>query len=372
MTPSSSSDERPVRTLSSRQWLFVIWASYILLPTLGLVLMYGLSLLLWPNDNPNALINQHPIVVALPVVLQLSVPIVAVVAIGWSVLKPLQAMSAAAGKVAKHDLDFRLPSSRVREINQALNAFMGMSAELRVALARQQELEHERQFYISAIAHDLNSPIFALRGYLQGLESGVAVTPERMTHYLSVCQSKVSELERLTADLSAYTQIERLEQTMRCEPLELDTLARDVAEDARPEAAARGVRLTISSDAPAIHCHGDPRLLRRAISNILENAIRYTPAGGEIDLTWEIEGELWRVCVSDSGPGVAPEDLPHLFAPFYRGEASRNRATGGAGLGLAIAQRIMRAHGGTLTAANCPQGGAIFTGSAPMNAALAA
>lgn len=372
MKTSPATAVAPMRTLSSRQWLFVIWATYILLPSLGLGLMYGVSKLLWPSVDPNALFSQHPIVIALPVVLQLSVPIIAVVAIGWSVLKPLQAMSAAANKVGKHDLDFELPSSRVREINQALTAFTAMRGELRVALARQQELEHERRFYISAIAHDLNSPIFALRGYLQGMESGVAETPERMAHYLNVCQAKVSELERLTADLSAYTQIERLEQTMRCEPFELGALAREAAEDARPQAEARGLTLTIPATAPAIHCHGDPRLLRRVISNILENAVRYTPIGGEINLTWEAAGEQWRFSVSDNGPGVAAEDLPHLFAPFYRGEASRNRATGGAGLGLAIAQRIMRAHGGTLTAANCPQGGAIFTGSAPMNAALAA
>ncbi|HEY8326551.1 MAG TPA: HAMP domain-containing sensor histidine kinase [Ktedonobacterales bacterium] len=357
-----------MRTLSSRQWLGVIWAAYALLPGVALLGVLGVSALVWPGVGPSALFNQHPIVIALPVALQLSVPVVVVVAIGWAVLKPLRAMSAAAGKVGKHDLDFALPSSRVREINQAMEAFTAMGEELRAALARQAELEQERQFYISAIAHDLNSPIFALRGYLEGLESGIAETPERTRHYLRTCQAKVSELERLTADLAAYTQIERLEQTMRREPLELGALAREAAEDVRPQVEAKGLTLTLAPDTPACPCEGDPRLLRRAISNVLENAVRYTPEGGAIRLAWGMEGGQWCFNVSDSGPGVAADDLPHLFAPFYRGEASRNRATGGVGLGLAIAQRIMLAHGGALTAANGPHGGATFTGAAPLAA----
>jgi signal transduction histidine kinase len=104
--------------------------------------------------------------------------------------------------------------------------------------------------------------------------------------------------------------------------------------------------------------------MRRAITNVLENAVRYTPVDGAIAVVCEAEGDQWRFTVADSGAGIAPDDLPHLFAPFFRGEASRNRDTGGVGLGLAIAQRIMRAHGGNLGAMNSAQGGAVFTGTA--------
>ena len=357
-----------MRTLSSRQWLGLVWAAYALLPGVMLGLMLGVTMLAWPGENPNQVFIAHPLMIALPVAVQLSVPILAVIFVGWAVLKPLRAMSAAARKVGKHDLDFSLPSSRVREINEAMTAFTAMGEELRAALARQAELEQERQFYISAIAHDLNSPIFALRGYLEGLESGIAATPERAQRYLQACQAKVTELQHLTADLSAYTQVERLEQTMRREPFDLDTLLRDAAEGVRPQVEAKGLTLTLAPGAPAFACVGDPHLLQRAFTNVLENAVRYTPAGGRLSVTWGAEGGQWRLSVADSGPGIAPDDLPHLFAPFYRGEASRNRATGGAGLGLAIAQRIMRAHGGALTAANAPSGGAVFTATAPMAA----
>lgn len=357
-----------MKTLSSRQWLGVIWAAYIALPALMLALMLGVAAIIWPGENPNLTISTHPFIMVLPVIAQFSVPVLAVIFVGWAMLKPLRAMSAAAGKVGKHDLDFSLPTSRVREVNEALIAFTAMSEELRAALARQAELEQERQFYISAIAHDLNSPIFALRGYLEGLESGVAATPERAQRYIKVCQAKVSELEHLTADLSAYTQIERLEQTIRRESFDLGALLRDTVDGIQPQASAKGLTATLAPSAGDCACVGDPRLLSRAITNLLENAVRYTPAGGKISVAWSAEGGQWRLTIADSGPGIAPEDLPHIFAPFYRSEASRNRATGGTGLGLAIAQRIFRAHGGDLTAANSPDGGAIFTATAPMAA----
>ena len=357
-----------MKTLSSRQWLGVLWVAYAGLPAILLGLMLGVTALIWPGENPSLAISSHPAIMVLPIIAQFSVPVLAVIFAGWAMLKPLRAMSAAAGKVGKHDLNFALPTSRVREVNEALTAFTAMSEELRMALARQAELEQERQFYISAIAHDLNSPIFALRGYLEGLESGIAATPERAQRYIQVCQAKVSELERLTADLSAYTQIERLEQTLHHEPYDLGALLRDAVDGIQPQASAKGLTATLSPLEGDCACVGDPRLLARAITNLLENAVRYTPAGGKINVAWSAEGGQWRLTIADSGPGIAPEDLPHIFAPFYRGEASRNRATGGTGLGLAIAQRIFRAHGGDLTAANSPDGGAVFTATALVTA----
>ncbi len=353
-----------MRTLSSRQWLGVIWAAYALGPGIVLLIALAIFAALTPGQPIDKLLSRYPIAIAAAVVMQLSIPVLAALLVGWAVMKPLRAMSAAASKVGKRDLDFSLPSSRVREVNEAMTAFTAMGDELRAALARQQELEQERQFYISAIAHDLNSPIFALRGYLEGLESGVAATPERTRHYLQVCQAKVSELEHLTGDLAAYTQIERLEQTMRREPLDLSALIHDTVESIRPQAEAKRITLRLTQSAPACPCVGDAHLLARAITNVLENAVRYTPVDGAITVTCAAEGDQWRFTVADSGAGIAAADLPHLFAPFYRGEASRNRDTGGAGLGLAIAQRIMLAHGGALIATNSAQGGALFIGTA--------
>jgi signal transduction histidine kinase len=351
-----------MRTLSSRQWVAAIWATYIVVPTVVVIVPLIIGSRLLPAVRSTDYIG----VVAAPAVLiQLAIPILAIVFVGGAILKPLKAMSVAAHQVAQHDLDFSLPASHVREVNEATTAFSAMRDELHVALVRQAELEQERQFFISAIAHDLHSPLFALRGYLEGLEVGVAATPERSRHYLHICQAKVSELERLAADLFSYTQVDRLEQTMHREPLDLGLLLRDTSEGIRPKLDEKRLTLTLKGRMPFGCCLLDSHLMRRAITNVLENAVSYTPEGGEITLSWSVDGDHCLFTVTDTGPGIAAQDLPYLFAPFYRGEESRNRNTGGAGLGLAIARRIVQAHGGTLTAMNNPGGGALFQGTLP-------
>ncbi len=153
----------------------------------------------------------------------------AIVLLGRLVLRPLAAMSRAAQSIAGGDLDVRLPSSPAREVAEVAAALEGMSAALREALTRQNRLEEERRLFIGAIAHDLRTPLFMLRGYLQGLENGVAATPERMAHYVAACRVKADALERLIADLFAYTRLEHLEQRPERAPLDLGLLlaARD-------------------------------------------------------------------------------------------------------------------------------------------------
>src|SRR5205085_7981670 len=111
---------------------------------------------------------------------------------------------------------------------------------------------------------------------------------------------------------------------------------------------------------------GDGHLLARAVANLLDNALRHTPDGGQIRVRWHWEDATLVFTVADTGPGIAAHDLSHLFTPLYRGDASRNRQTGGAGLGLTIARRILQAHGGDLTAANGATGGAVFTATLPI------
>jgi signal transduction histidine kinase len=285
--------------------------------------------------------------------------------IGQPVLRPLAAMNRAAEGIAGGDLDVHLPPSPVREIAAVNAALEGMSAELRQSLDRQAALEEERRLFVGAIAHDLRTPLFMLRGHLKGLERGVAATPEKIAHYVAVCQAKADELERLIADLFAYARLEYLEQEPERAPLELGELLRQAVEGAQPLAAAKGIVLVLDEPRRPCPVLGDPHLLVRAIENLLDNALRHTPEGGRIAVEWHQRAGEVVFAVKDSGPGIAPQDLPYLFTPLYRGEASRNRRTGGAGLGLAIARRILRAHGGELTAANGPAGGAVFTGTLP-------
>ena len=293
-------------------------------------------------------------------------------AVGWfvdrTVVRPLAATAMAARQVAEGDLDVHLPDSPVREVATVNEAFVGMGAALREALRHEAALEQERRLFIGAVAHDLRTPLFALRGYLDGLATGVANTPEKTARYIGSAQEKAATLERLIADLFEYTRLEYLDQTPRRDPIDLGALLRRLVEGAQPQAEAKGVALAFVAPPEAdatqqTALEGDAYQLTRAIENLLDNALRHTPASGRIEVAWHLEEDRAVFTVRDSGAGIAPADLPHIFTPLYRGESSRNRRTGGAGLGLTTARRILLAHGGDLAAANAPDGGAIFTGS---------
>ncbi len=290
--------------------------------------------------------------------------------VGWqmrrSVVRPLEAMGAAARRIAGGNLDFALPQSRVKEIAAVRAAFQAMGDGLRELIGRQAALEEERRFFIGAIAHDLRTPLFTLRGSLVGLEQGLATSPEKAARYIAVCRQKADQLDRLVDDLFAYTKAEYLEQTLRRARMEIGPVFARAVDDLRPRAQAKGVAVERAGPDGCPALVGDAHLITRAVENLLDNALRHTPTGGAITVRWRTEPDRVAFTIADTGPGIAAHDLPHLFEPLYRGEASRNRETGGAGLGLTIARRILRAHGGDLTAANGEGGGAEFTGWLPL------
>jgi signal transduction histidine kinase len=285
--------------------------------------------------------------------------------IGQPVLRPLAAMSKAAEDIAGGDLNVALPPTPVREIAEVSAALEGMSGALRQSLDRQNALEEERRLFVGAIAHDLRTPLFILRGHLKGLERGVAATPEKITQYVAVSQAEADALERLIADLFAYTRLEYLEQTPERAPLDVRELLCEAIAGAQRQAASKAITISLDAQCDGFSLLGDRHLLARAVENLLDNALRHTPPGGRITVGLTRRDAMLVFTVADTGPGIAADDLPRLFTPLFRGEASRNRQTGGAGLGLAISRRILRAHSGDLTAANRAEGGAIFTGTLP-------
>jgi signal transduction histidine kinase len=279
-----------------------------------------------------------------------------------SVVMPLEAMSGTARRIAEGDLDLNLPISRVTEIAEVRTGFEVMVAGLREAFQKQAMLEEERRFFIGAIAHDLRTPLFALRGYLDGLEQGIAASPERIAKYVTVCKEKADQLDRLVSDLFAFTKLEYMEQTLHNEEIDMEQIMARSIDSLSPLAQDKNVSIVKVSPPSRCEIKGDPHLLERAMNNLLDNALRYTPSGGKIIVQWKKEPGKTIISIKDTGPGFTMEDMLHVFEPLYRGEVSRNRATGGAGLGLTIARRIFKAHGGELVAANDPDGGAVLTG----------
>jgi signal transduction histidine kinase len=286
--------------------------------------------------------------------------------LGRHVVRPLAAISRVAPGIPYGEADLGLPATRVSEVATAVTALQTMSADLHTALGRQADMEEQRRQFIGAIAHDLRTPLFTLRAYLDGLNDGLADTPQRTSQYLQTCRTSADALDRLVTDLFSYARMEYLGQQPRREPVDLAVLLATVARGHQLRADAKHVTLTMTSASVPCVVHADEQLRARVVGNLIDNALRHTPEHGHVDLHCARAGDEATFTVTDSGPGIAAADLPHLFTPLYRGETSRNRASGGAGLGLAIAHRIVLAHGGTLTAGNIPPHGASFTTRLPV------
>src|SRR5581483_4887582 len=223
---------------------------------------------------------------------------------------------------------------------------------------------HMRRFAADA-AHELRTPLTALKG---GME--VALRARRdPEEYRAVLRSSLEEVERLIAlseDLLLFSRTEagglRTRAAVDLEPvlLEVFDLGLRLAQPA-------GITLRVEASEPA-RVAGDEAALRRACRNLVENAIKYTPSGGKVELALTREGGEACLSVRDSGPGIEPADIERIFQPFVRLDAARARATGGAGLGLAIARSIVQAHGGTITVLSAPGAGSEFTIRLPLAA----
>jgi signal transduction histidine kinase len=196
-----------------------------------------------------------------------------------SVVMPLEAMSGTARRIAEGDLDLNLPISRVTEIAEVRTGFEVMVAGLREAFQKQAMLEEERRFFIGAIAHDLRTPLFALRGYLDGLEQGIAASPERIAKYVTVCKEKADQLDRLVSDLFAFTKLEYMEQTLHNEEIDMEQIMARSIDSLSPLAQDKNVSIVKVSPPSRCEIKGDPHLLERAMNNLLDNALRYTPSG---------------------------------------------------------------------------------------------
>jgi signal transduction histidine kinase len=266
------------------------------------------------------------------------------------VLAPLAQLAADADRIAGGELDVTPVPTRAREVAQVGEAMSGMAGALAGALRSSAAAERDRRFLVTAVAHDLRTPLFTLRGSLEALERGIGDG-----RYLGLAQDRAAHLDRLVDDLFRFSRIELAADTDAFDEVDVSGLVRRAAETV--DAQGRVVEIA-GHDAIV---RGDAEALLRVLTNLLDNAIRHGDA--HVAVTTARENGTVRVDVVDDGPGFAAEDLPHVFEPLFRAD----RARGGphAGLGLAIARRLVRAHGGEVCAANDPAGGARLTVELP-------
>ncbi len=227
-------------------------------------------------------------------------------------------------------------------------AFNRMSCEMGASFERQRQLEQERRDLMSAVSHDLRTPLASLRAMVEAINDGVVTEPEAVHRYLGLIQRETEHLGSLIEDLFELARIESGSMELRLSSVPLGELVIEAVDSLRLEADEKGVLLqTVQhGDVPPLALDGPQ--MQRVFVNLIQNAIRHTPAGGQVQVELGRENGQVAVAVTDTGEGISPEDRPHVFERFYRGEKSRSRESGGAGLGLAIARGIVEAHQGTI------------------------
>jgi signal transduction histidine kinase len=275
------------------------------------------------------------------------------------VVRPLAALSEAVDAIAGGSAFAAGASPRVREVHELEEALAAMDESLRAAAERDLRREEERRFLISAIAHDLRTPLFLLRGRVEALARGVGDSRSN----LGRAEAAGRLLDRLVGDLFAFSTLEYRGARPARERVDLADLFRQTAVAFGARAAEKDV--AIRADGPEVTTLADEQFVSRVVSNLLDNAVRHVPAGGAVELRWGSSNGSIGFTVWNSGDPIPAEDLPRLFEPMFRGDASRNSETGGAGLGLAIARHLIEAHGGTLVVENPSVGGARFVATLP-------
>ena len=271
-------------------------------------------------------------------------------------LAPLRSLGVAARRLGRGDLSQRAETSGPTEIRDLAHSFNLMAADLA-------EAERHRRNLAADIAHELRTPLSNIQGYLEAIRDGL-VEPSNDT--IETIHEQAIQLSRLVDDLRLLAQVESgdllLERSMLC----LEDLLSSCADAVRPRAATKDINLVVNIEAGLPDLEADGSRISQVIGNLLENAITHTPKGGAVTLTGiSSEGQI-AISVADTGPGIAPDDLPRVFDRFYRADPSRSRSTGGSGLGLTIARRLVEAHGGTIEAESTVGEGSRFTARLPL------
>lgn len=302
---------------------------------------------------------QHATAIAIAVAIAIAALAAFVVAVYLSrrLQRPIAEVAIAASAVAEGRYEIRVAAPRLGgEFDELAAAFNQMAQRL-------QAVESTRKQLFSDLAHEIRTPVAVLEAYLEAIEDGVkTVDPET----ISMLRGQTHRLVRFSADVAALAQAEEAHATITPEWIDVSHLVTTSAATANDRYAAKGVGLTTHVTA-APRVWADGQRLAQVLGNLLDNALRHTPAGGRVTLTAAPTKTDVVFTVTDDGDGIDAEHLPRLFERFYRADTSRNRSEGGSGIGLAIAKALTEAHGGRIAAASLGPGtGSTFTVVVPI------
>lgn len=267
---------------------------------------------------------------------------------------PLEDLAAGARRIGRGDLSRQVPVIGDDEIGEVARTFNAMVADLRTADAARRQLQAD-------IAHELATPLSVLKANVEGMLDGVVETsPQR----LELLHAQTQVLTRLVHDLKDLSLLQDGRLPLDRRPTDIPSLIDEVAGAVRPTAEAKGIALNVV-EGSSVTVAADRDRIAQVLHNLLSNAVRYTDAGGAVNVRARLDGDRVVVEVADTGAGIPAADLPRVFERFHRVDRSRTRATGGAGLGLAVVKQIVEAHGGTVWVSSTPGAGSVFSFALP-------
>ena len=266
------------------------------------------------------------------------------------VMKPLTRLTEAATAMSEGDFAVRVPESRATpEVAELSAAFNSMTEKL-------SQVESSRREFVANVSHELRSPITAIRGYVDGMLDGT-IPEESYAHYLSIVSGETKRLSGLIGELLALSRLERDDAALEVTDFDICDLLERVFLRRMGDIEARSLDVDCDFDPEPCYVRADMARIEQVATNLLDNAIKFTPADGRIELRVRAEGTLCTVTVSDNGIGILPEDRPRVFERFFT--ADRAHTSGkGTGLGLSICQRIMEMHGQSIRLLDTEEGAA--------------
>ena len=274
----------------------------------------------------------------------------------------LRTLEQAARALGQGRTDVRAVEAGGDEVSSLAHTFNRMADDLSARAEALAASDRARRQLLADVSHELMTPLAAIRGYTETLAMPeLTIEPDARQRYLGIIGDETMKLEGLIGDLLDLARLEGGGGTMTVEEVPVRELFSRIADRHGPALREREIRLEVNVTPPDLTVNGDAQKLEQALQNLAANAIRHTPRGGRLKLDASVSGDVARFAVADSGPGIPPEHLPHIFERFYKVDAARSASSmSGSGLGLSIVRAIVERHGGNVTAANAPDGGAVF------------
>ena len=269
-----------------------------------------------------------------------------------SLLHPLHKLQEATKKIRDGDLDFTLEVDNEDEIGMLCQDFEEMRLRLKESQEEKIQYDKESKELISNISHDLKTPITAIKGYVEGIQDGVASSPEKLDKYIRTIYTKANDMDRLIDELTFYSKIDTNKIPYNYSKINVADYFGDCVEEVGLEMETRGIELGyfnyVDEDVVVI---ADAEQMKRVINNIIGNSLKYLDKKkGIINIRIKDDGDFIQVVIEDNGKGIAAKDLPYIFDRFYRTDSSRNSSKGGSGIGLSIVKKIIEDHGGRIWA----------------------